>query len=483
MSLLIVIPSFAPRPSAAVRASARPELPESFPLTVDPDETIVAVSTPPGRGGIGIVRLSGRQALPICKQIVRRSGAKKLSPRRPSLGELLDESDHVVDEVLVTFFPGPKSYTAEDVIELSCHGSPAVLSFAVERSVSLGARIAEPGEFTQRAFLNGRIDLSQAEAVNDLIEATTLYQARVALQQAKGALSSRLAPIKEQLCNLIALLEAGIDFAEDDIDVASSARIIEYLDPVRFEIQRLVESYRYGKVVRSGLTLAILGRPNVGKSSLFNRLLEQERAIVTPTAGTTRDAISEVCSIHGVPVRLIDTAGIRATTDVAETQGVERSYQALADADIVLVVVDLSQPFESTDRELLAEARERGNSLAVGNKADLPSPLREAVADIRVSAVTGEGINDLREQIYKRAVPISAVEEETGWITNLRHETLLTESSGFLDQARRAVENDIPHEMLLLDLYSGLRPIDQVTGATTVDDILANIFSRFCIGK
>lgn len=458
-------------------------MPESAPFAADPDDTIVAVSTPPGRGGIGIVRLSGPRALSICEQLVRRSVPKQLAPRSPSLGELLDESGRVVDEVLVTFFPRPRSYTAEDVIELSCHGSPAILSFAVERAVSLGARMAQPGEFTQRAFLNGRIDLAQAEAVNDLIEATTLYQARVALRQAKGALSNRLAPIKQQLCDLIALLEAGIDFAEDDIDVASSAEILERLDSVRSEIQRLAKSYRYGKVVRGGLTLAILGRPNVGKSSLFNRLLEQERAIVTPAAGTTRDAVSEVCSIHGIPVQLIDTAGIRATTDIAETQGVERSYQALADADMVLVVIDLSQPLDATDRELLAEARRRGNSLAVGNKADLASPLREAAADIRVSAVSGEGISDLREQIYKHAVPASGVENETGWITSLRHETLLTESLRSLDQARQAVEDGIPHEMLLLDLYAGLRPIDQVTGATSVDDILANIFSRFCIGK
>ena len=399
------------------------------------------------------------------------------------LGELVDESGHIVDEVLLTFFRGPRSYTAEDVAEISCHGSPAILAFAIERSIHLGARLAEPGEFTQRAFLNGRIDLSQAEAVNDLIEATTLYQARVALQQAQGALSNRLAPIKQQLCDLIALLEAGIDFAEDDIDVAAPALILERLDPVRADIQRLVESYRYGKVVRGGLSLAILGRPNVGKSSLFNRLLEQERAIVTPAAGTTRDAVSEVCSIHGIPVRLIDTAGIRATTDIAEIQGVERSYQALADADLVLVVVDLSEPLDSTDKELLVAAGERGKSLVVGNKSDLPNRPREAEVDVRVSATTGEGISDLRESIYERAVPASGVEEETGWITNLRHETLLTESLRSLDQARQAVESEIPHEMLLLDLYSSLRPVDQITGATTVDDILANIFARFCIGK
>ena len=340
---------------------------------IHPDDTIVAVSTPPGRGGIGIVRLSGPQALEISEQLVRRPGAAPAPARRPLLGSLLDDAGNVVDEVLVTLFCAPKSYTAEDVVEISCHGSPAILAFAVERAISLGARLAEPGEFTRRAFLNGRIDLAQAEAIRDLIDATTIYQARVALQQARGALSNRLAPVKQQLCDLIALLEAGIDFAEDDIDVASADQLLERLEAIRSEVQRLVESYRYGKVVRGGLTLAILGRPNVGKSSLFNRLLERERAIVTPQAGTTRDSVSEVGSIQGLPIQFIDTAGIRPTTDVAEVQGVERSYQALADADLVLVVIDLSQPLDETDKQLLAEARERGKSLVVGNKADLPS--------------------------------------------------------------------------------------------------------------
>ena len=449
---------------------------------IHPDDTIVAVSTPPGRGGIGIVRLSGLHAIEITKRLVRRIGASPASARKLLLAELLDENDNVVDEVLYTIFPGPKSYTAEDVVEVSCHGSPAILSFAVERAVDLGARLAEPGEFTQRAFMNGRIDLSQAEAIRDLIDATTIYQARVALQQARGALATRLAASKQQLCDLIALLEAGIDFAEDDIDVASAEQLLERLDPIQVDTARLVESYRYGKVVHGGITLAILGRPNVGKSSLFNRLLEHERAIVTPQAGTTRDAVSEVCSIEGLPVQLIDTAGIRTTTDVAETQGVERSYQALADADVVLVVLDLSEPADSTDQQLLAEARERGKSLIVGNKADLPCD-EEVETDVRVSAVTGEGIDDLRNKIHQSVVPASGVEEETGWITNLRHETLLKESLASMKQARYAIESDIPHEMLLLDLYAALRSFDQITGATTVDDILANIFSRFCIGK
>ncbi|MDE0432979.1 MAG: tRNA uridine-5-carboxymethylaminomethyl(34) synthesis GTPase MnmE [Bryobacterales bacterium] len=449
---------------------------------IHPDDTIVAVSTPPGRGGIGIVRLSGPQALEISEQLVRRPGAAPTSARRPLLGSLLDDAGNVVDEVLVTLFCAPKSYTAEDVVEISCHGSPAILAFTVERAVSLGARLAEPGEFTRRAFLNGRIDLAQAEAIRDLIDATTIYQARVALQQARGALSNRLAPVKQQLCDLIALLEAGIDFAEDDIDVASADQLLERLEAIQSEVQRLVESYRYGKVVRGGLTLAILGRPNVGKSSLFNRLLERERAIVTPQAGTTRDSVSEVGSIQGLPIQFIDTAGIRPTTDVAEVQGVERSYQALADADLVLVVIDLSQPLDETDNQLLAEARERGKSLVVGNKADLPSQNNSAV-DLRVSAVTGVGMEALRKRIHDSVLPASGVEEEAGWITNLRHETLLRESLGSLHQAREAVENGIPHEMLLLDLYAALQGFDQITGATTVDDILANIFSRFCIGK
>ena len=451
-------------------------------LAIHPDDTVVAVSTPPGRGGIGIVRLSGPQALEISEQLVRRPGAAPAPVRRPLLGSLLDDAGHVVDEVLVTLFCAPKSYTAEDVVEISCHGSPAILAFAVERAVSLGARLAEPGEFTRRAFLNGRIDLAQAEAIRDLIDAATIYQARVALQQARGALSNRLAPVKQQLCDLIALLEAGIDFAEDDIDVASADQLLERLEDIQSQVQRLVESYRYGKVVRGGLTLAILGRPNVGKSSLFNRLLERERAIVTPQPGTTRDSVSEVGSIQGIPIQFIDTAGIRPTTDVAEVQGVERSYQALADADLVLVVIDLSQPLDETDKQLLAEARERGKSLVVGNKVDLPSRNNSAI-DLRVSAVTGVGMEALRKSIHDTVLPASSVEEEAGWITNLRHESLLRESLGSLHQAREAVENGIPHEMLLLDLYAALQSFDQITGATTVDDILANIFSRFCIGK
>ena len=448
-----------------------------------PEDTIVAVSTPPGRGGIGIVRLSGARALSVSEAFIRLPASQSFHPRKATLAELIDAKGEVVDQGLITFFPKPHSYTVEDVVEISCHGSPVVLAFAVERAIEAGARLAKPGEFTERAYFNGRLDLSQAEAVRDLIEATTLYQARVATQQAQGALARRLAPIKKQLCELIALLEAGIDFAEDDIDVAGPEQILGRLDPLMADIRRLAESYRYGKVVRGGITLAILGRPNVGKSSLFNRLLEQERAIVTSTAGTTRDSVAEFCSIHGLPVKLIDTAGIRATSDIIETKGVEKSYEALADADLIVVVIDLSQPLEPTDRELLTRAAEGGRSLVVGNKSDLTAKAELPEPLARVSAITGEGLDELRRRIYEHAVPQQAEGQEPGFITNIRHEGLLRESLASLERGRTAVRDNVPHEMLLLDLYSSLRPIDQVTGATTVEDILDSIFSTFCIGK
>jgi hypothetical protein len=275
-----------------------------------------------------VVRLSGPAARAVAEAILRASGAWE--PWRVRTGELLDEDGRVVDQVVATFFAAPRSYTAEDVVEISCHGAPVVLRHAVSSAVQAGARIAEPGEFTLRAYVNGRIDLPQAEAVRDLIDATTLYQARVAAQQVGGSVSRRIAPLKEQLLELIALLEAGIDFAEDDVSVAPDVEILRRLEPVRTGIERLAASFAYGGLVRSGITLAIVGRPNVGKSSLFNRLLEQDRAIVTDIPGTTRDLVSETASIGGIPVKLVDTAGIREGTELVESLGIERSWQAMA---------------------------------------------------------------------------------------------------------------------------------------------------------
>ncbi len=442
-------------------------------------DTIVAISTPPGRSGIGVVRLSGANSRGIASRMLRFPHGHEWRPWTAGLAELVDANDNVVDQVVATFYAAPRSYTAEDLVEISCHGSPVVLRFCLERAGSAGARLAEPGEFTLRAFLNGRIDLPQAEAVRDLIEATTLYQARIAAQQVEGSVSRRIRPMKEQLLELIALLEAGIDFAEDDVSVASTEDILRRLNPIELVLAALVATFDYGKLVHSGLTLAIAGRPNVGKSSLFNRLLEQDRAIVTAIPGTTRDLVSEVAAIDGIPIKFIDTAGIRPGQDLVETLGIERSYQAMADADLTLVVFDLSETIQPEDIALLERAKQQGRYILVGNKSDLPRVAEPPEECVIVSAVTGEGIERLRQKI----APSAAREQESGFITSIRHEQLLRESIEALGQARKAAEFGIPHEMLLLDLYAALRPIDAITGATSADDILNRIFSTFCIGK
>jgi tRNA modification GTPase len=448
------------------------------------DDTIVAISTPPGRGGIGVVRLSGPEARSIVAPMLRLS--QELAAGRALFGELIEPASagERVDEVVVTFFEKPHSYTTDDVVEISAHGSPVVLRQVVEWAVERGARLAEPGEFTLRAFLNGRLDLTQAEAVRDLIESQTLYQAKVAAQQLEGALSRRLAPIKKDLVDLIALLEAGIDFAEDDVPVQPAAEILRRTAAVREPLEKLGASFAYGKLVHEGLTLAIVGRPNVGKSSLFNRLVERERAIVTATPGTTRDLVSETVALGGIPVQLVDTAGLRAALDEAESIGVRKSREALADADLVLVVTDASQT-AAEDAELLRQVEDRPH-IAVENKIDLAvkNEKRETRNGfVRTSALTGEGIAELRGEILRHLGGDAGAQAESGFLTNVRHQKLVREALAGLAAAERATRENLPHEMLLLDLYSALRPLDEITGATTADDILNLIFGSFCIGK
>ncbi len=478
------------------------------------DDTIVAIATPPGRGGIGVVRVAGERAREISEPMLRLK--HELQPGRAVFGELIDPRGEVVelrstgqpwaavptcpiprssavadriDEVVVTYFAKPHSYTTDDIIEIAAHGSPVVLRHIVELCIAAGARLAEPGEFTMRAFLNGRIDLTQAEAVRDLIDAQTLYQAKVAAQQFKGALSKRLQPIKQSLVELIATLEAGIDFAEDDVSVLPDSTILERIAAIREPLAQLAATFAYGKIVHQGLTLAIVGRPNVGKSSLFNRLVERDRAIVTATPGTTRDLVSETVAIGGIPVQLVDTAGIRQALDEAESIGIGKSREALADADLVLVVVDASQPQTAEDEELVSQAAGRP-SIIVANKCDLVNYGERLVSDhsvaktsVRASALTGEGLAELRTEILRHVGGETGAQAEAGFLTNVRHQGLVQDSRAALDAATAAVAARIPHEMLLLDLYNALRPLDSVTGATTTDDILNLIFSTFCIGK
>jgi len=455
-----------------------------------------------------VVRLSGPRALEIARPMLRLK--HELEPGCAVFGEFMEaagaeinfptlfrteresraghppvsEPGERIDEVVVTYFGKPHSYTTDDVVEISAHGSPVVLRHIVELCAAAGARLAEPGEFTMRAFLNGRIDLAQAEAVRDLIDSQTVYQAKVAAQQLEGALSRRLKPLKEDLVQLIAQLEAGIDFAEDDVSVLPDAVICERIDVVEKPLQQLGASFAFGKIVHEGLTLAIVGRPNVGKSSLFNRLVERERAIVTATPGTTRDLVSETVAIGGIPVKLVDTAGIRQALDEAESIGIRKSMEALADADLVLVVVDASQQKTAEDEELVRQAA-AGPMIVARNKIDLDAGDHGTGIGgqaIGTSALTGQGIAELRAEIL-RNMGCENGAPEPGFLTNVRHQNLIQDSLRALEASKKAVMAKIPHEMLLMDLYNALRPLDAITGATTTDDILNLIFSTFCIGK
>jgi tRNA modification GTPase len=455
------------------------------------DDTIVAIATPPGRGGIGVVRLAGAESKAVAAQMLRLAGGRALEAGRAHFGELVEiAGGERIDEVVATWFAAPHSYTTDDVVEISCHGSPVVLRRVVEMALAQGARLAEPGEFTQRAFLNGRLDLIQAEAVRDLIDAQTVYQAKVAARQLKGSLSQMLLPVKEKLVALIARLEAGIDFAEDDVSVMPSDRILAAVEEVSATLRGLEASFAFGKVVHEGLTLAIVGRPNVGKSSLFNRLVERERAIVTAMPGTTRDLVTETVALGGIPVRVVDTAGVREALeserlDEAEHIGIRKSMEALADADLVLVVLDSGAPLSGVDRELLADVAGRA-AIVVRNKADLDAqgevPETATLPIVRTSALTGAGIDELRAEIL-RTVRGGAVEDGGAMLTNLRQQGQVQAALGALSAAAASVQDGIPHEMVLLDLCNALRALDELTGATTADDILNLIFSTFCIGK
>jgi tRNA modification GTPase len=455
--------------------------------TTPQPETIAAISTPPGRGGIGIVRLSGPDAAVIAAQLVRLR--QPLEHARARLAEVLDEEAGAeaaaIDEAVVTFFAAPHSYTAEDLVEIAAHGSPVVLELLLKRALKQGARLAEPGEFTQRAFLSGKLDLTQAEAVRDLIEAQTLTQARQAASQMGGALSRRVAPVKMNLVELIALLEAGIDFAEDDVEVSAREEIARRIGLLTPPLTALEDSFARGRIVHDGLTLAIVGRPNAGKSSLFNRLVERERAIVTATPGTTRDTVSERISLDGIPLELVDTAGLREASGEAERLGIDRSREAMADAALVVVVLDATEPLNDEERSLLAAVEGR-SAVVVANKSDLVEagrllPDGVGLPALATSALTGQGIPELRRRILALATGGAAA--ETGALTSLRHQQAIATARSALADAAQANTAAIPHEMILLDLYRSLWALDSLTGQTTPDDILTLIFSTFCIGK
>jgi tRNA modification GTPase len=463
-------------------------------------DTIAAISTPPGRGGIGIVRLSGPDAIATATALLRLT-----RPLRHAQASFLripdpahrdtDNSAVFLDEALVTVFLAPHSYTGEDLVEIAAHGSPVILETILRAALALSidgrsARLARPGEFTQRAFLSGRLDLTQAEAVHDLIAAQSIDQARVAAQQLGGALSRRIAPAKETLLHLIALLEAGMDFASgelDDVDVVSPAHIDTAILQTRMPLEVLAATFRRGQLLRNGASIALVGRPNAGKSSLFNRLLERDRAIVTPHPGTTRDTVEESVSLAGIPLRLIDTAGLRtdAHIDEAEQQGIARTREALADADLVLVVHDATLPLASDEVSIAAALTGRPHLLIL-NKSDLlpdsASDVSLSGAWLRTSALTGDGLSQVRSAILHQLQAEGSL-ADSGALNTLRQHEAVSASLSALSSAAAANDNALPHELILLDLHAALSALDSLTGITTPDDILARIFSTFCIGK
>jgi tRNA modification GTPase len=498
---------------------------DRYPNAMLDDTTIVAIATAAGRGGIGVVRLSGRDAVSIAAKLFPREVVP--GPRVAHYCILRDSSGARVDDAIMTYFSAPHSYTGEDVVEIATHGSPVVLDWLLRAALQQGAVQARPGEFTERAFLSGRMDLVQAEAVRDLIDAQTVEQARQAAEQMGGSVAAAVRPIKERLVALIAALEAGIDFAEDDIDTMPPEQIAASIAPLLAPLESLLASFAHGRLLREGLRLAIVGKPNAGKSSLFNCLVERERAIVTATPGTTRDVIAEHISLDGIPVELLDTAGLRETDDEAERMGVQRSHEAMAEADAVLLVADASE--QQADGDLTDDATMQvaaGNSyellrnrpvIVVWNKVDLlPAPdvatptaigavtsASEALRDtsamrdsretveqastehwriVRTSTVTGEGVATLREAIVALATGVAAA-GGGATLTNLRHHDAVARAHTDLLRAQNATRVATPHEMLLLDLYGALRALDELTGQTTADDILHRIFSTFCIGK
>jgi tRNA modification GTPase len=451
------------------------------------DDTIAAISTPAGRGGIGVVRLSGRQSLDLASHLFH-AATPTFTPNLARFGRLVDPTtEEVIDEAILTYFKAPHSYTGEDVVELSCHGSPVILRRVLDILIAGGARIAEPGEFTFRAFLNRRLDLAQAQAVRDIINAQTVYQARVATRQLEGAFSKRLAPLKQALLDIIVQMESAVEFVEDDISPETTARLLARLQDLIGELKKVSSTFELGRFLKEGFDLAIVGRPNVGKSSVFNQLVGSDRAIVTAIPGTTRDALYESASIAGIPVRLIDTAGIRETDDAVERLGITRSRRAIADADIVLLVLDNSENLTEGDRQLLGELPVESRLVAL-NKSDLAQRLKETAGEaledaVVISALTGRGLDRLREKIFQQLSGDLSIERDDILITDARQQQSVRLALEQTEEARDLIVEGELEEIILLKLHAALNALGDITGETLTDDILNQIFSTFCVGK
>jgi len=456
------------------------------------DDTIVAISTPLGESGIGVVRMSGPETLAIGDKIFLNG--KKNTSQFPTHtlhhGYIIDpRSGEKIDEVMLALMKAPRSFTKEDMLEINCHGGIVPLRRVLEVALREGARLAEPGEFTKRAFLNGRIDLAQAEAVVDIIKAKTTLGLKVALHQLGGVLSSRVKTLRGELIEILSHIEAAIDFPED-VEGMSHGENLGKAEEALEEIDRLLATAGEGRILREGVNAAIVGRTNVGKSSLLNALLQEERAIVTPIPGTTRDTIEEIVDIKGVPLRIIDTAGIRAPKDVVEAEGVRRGRQSIEAADVILFILNGAEKLTEDDRRMMEDVKHR-ETIVVINKDDLPEAIEiEEIRDklhdtriIKISASKGKGLEELKEAIIQMVLGGEVTLNGRALVANVRHKNALTRARGSLGRAIEAMKADASEEFVAVDLREALESLGQITGQTTTEDILNEIFSHFCIGK
>lgn len=453
------------------------------------DDTIAAISTPPGEGGLGIIRISGKDAFPVARRVFRPAREKDWLKESYKMhyGHVVDEgSGGVIDEVLLTVMKSPRTYTREDVVEINCHGGIVPLREALKAVLAAGARLADPGEFTKRAFLNGRIDLTQAESVIDIIRSKTDASLRVALAQLDGQLSARIGAVQDRILGLLAGLEASIDFPEDDVEEQTVPRLAESAREIVRELERLLESAGTGRIYREGVKTVIAGRPNVGKSSLLNALLGQERAIVTHIPGTTRDVIEETINIKGIPLVLADTAGLRETHDLVERIGVQKTRDFLAGADLVLFVVEASEGLTGEDREILKDI-DREKTILIVNKIDLGEniPVQESgeIPAVEISALSGEGIDVLKDRIVQVVTGGRISSPESVIVSRVRHEDAIKRARNHMEEFESSSGAGVPADLLSIDARNAWEALGEITGSTVTEDLLDRIFQDFCIGK
>lgn len=457
-------------------------------------DTIAAISTPPGEGAISIVRLSGDQAVEIADRVFK-AGSKQLvnvASHTIHYGHIVDpKDDKLMDEVMVSVMRAPKTFTREDVIEINCHGGIVVVNQLLQLLLRQGARLAEPGEFTKRAFLNGRVDLSQAEAVMDLIRAKTDKAMNLALNQLDGNLSHLIRALRQEILETLAQVEVNIDYPEyDDVEEMTTRLLLEKATQVKAQIESLLQTAQQGKILREGLDTAIIGRPNVGKSSLLNHLLREEKAIVTDIAGTTRDVIEEYVNMRGVPLKLVDTAGIRDTEDIVERIGVERSRQALAKADLILLVLNQSEPLSKEDEQLI-EVTKESKRIILLNKTDLPSQLdrskvRKLVGEaplFEVSVLNQDGLDHLEQAIADLFFGGQTADKDASYVSNTRHIALLDQAAHSLSEVIQGIELGMPVDLVQIDMTRCWDALGEVVGDSVQDELITQLFSQFCLGK